>query len=285
MYESILKTAFDDPEFEFKVVNKPYPLTHQIKSFIKTSKAGTIVFFTAVAYSIILTNIVSYLVNERISNLKHVQQISGMKLSAYWIGNFIFDFCKMNVTIATSIIIFYALDTGLSSALISFALFPFAVLPFTYCMSFVFTVDSAAQTFTMFFNFLTILVFSTMIFAFRFARKLELFGDKLNWIMRIFPAYNLADAIYFDQGGQILSDFRNRRPNLRGTIDPSPYHWKNNTADFVLSAIHFFFWILILVLIESDISKRFLNILARLNARSFPKQNSNLVVDDDVLAE
>lgn len=156
------------------------------------------VFFTAIAYSIILTNIVSYLVNERISNLKHVQQISGMKLSAYWIGNFIFDFCKMNVTIAASIIIFYAFNTGLRSSLIAYALFPFAVLPFTYCLSFVFTVDSAAQTFTMFFNFLTILVLSTMIFAFRFARKLELFGDKLNWFMRILPPYTLAEAVYFD---------------------------------------------------------------------------------------
>jgi len=198
MYESILKTAFDDPEFEFKVKIRAFPLTYQIQSYVKTSKAGTVIFFTAISYSVILTNIVSYLVNERISNLKHVQQISGMQLSAYWIGNFIFDFCKMNVTIATSIIIFYSFHTGLSSSLISYALFPFAVLPFTYCMSFVFTVDSAAQTFTMFFNFLTILVFSTMTFAFRFMRKLELFGDKLNWIMRIFPAYTLADAIFFD---------------------------------------------------------------------------------------
>jgi ATP-binding cassette, subfamily A (ABC1), member 3 len=73
MYESILKTAFDDPEFEFKVTSRPYPLTYEVRNQIKTSKAGTVVFFTAIAYSIILTNIVSYLVQERISNLKHVQ--------------------------------------------------------------------------------------------------------------------------------------------------------------------------------------------------------------------
>jgi ATP-binding cassette subfamily A (ABC1) protein 3 len=39
------------------------------------------------------------------------------------------------------------------------------------------------------------------------------------------------------------------------------------------------------VLIESDISNRFLNVLARFNARSFPKPNSSLVIDNDVLAE
>lgn len=184
-----------------------------------------------------------------------------MKLSAYWIGNFIFDWCKMNVTIAASIIIFYSFNTGLRSSLISYALLPFAVLPCTYCMSFIFTVDSAAQTFTMFFNFLTILVFSTIVFAFRFARKLELFGDKLNNFMRIFPAYTVAEAVYFDQGGQILSDVRKRRSNLKGSINPDPYYWKNNTGDFIVAIIHFFFWILILLLIESDAGNRFLNLL------------------------
>jgi hypothetical protein len=67
-----------------------------------------------------------------------------MKLSAYWIGNFIFDALKLYFTIAASIIIFVYFEIGLKSALIAYALFPLAVLPFTYCMSFIFSVDSAA---------------------------------------------------------------------------------------------------------------------------------------------
>lgn len=77
----------------------------------------------------------------------------------------------------------------------------------------------------MFFNFLVILVFGTMVFAFRFARKLELFGDKLNWAMRAFPSYMLADSVYFDQGGQVLADLRNRQARLVGTINSNPYYW------------------------------------------------------------
>lgn len=225
MYESILKTAMNDPEFEFKVTSRAFPMTYYAKNYVNTSKAGTVVFFTAISYSIILTNIVSYLVNERISNLKHVQQLCGMKLMAYWIGNFVFDFFKLYITIAISIFVFWFFKSGLSSSLISYALFPFAVLPFTYCMSFLFTVDSAAQTFTMFFNFLTILVFGTMVFAFRFARKLELFGDRLNWIMRAFPSYLLADSVYFDQGGEILATIRKRTEELQDSVNPNPYYW------------------------------------------------------------
>lgn len=113
MYESILKTATEDNEFEFKVTSHAFATTWQVQTMVKVSKAGTIVFFTAIAYSIVLTNIVSHLVTERVSNLKHVQQISGMKLSAYWVGNFIFDFAKLTITIAISIATFLLFDTGL----------------------------------------------------------------------------------------------------------------------------------------------------------------------------
>jgi hypothetical protein len=50
---------------------------------------------SAIAYGMIVTAIVSYLLVERISGLKHLQVISGMNLKAYWIGNFIFDYIKM----------------------------------------------------------------------------------------------------------------------------------------------------------------------------------------------
>jgi ATP-binding cassette subfamily A (ABC1) protein 3 len=284
MYESILRTALDDPEFEFQVSSRAYPTTYEVMQMIKAPKSGSIVFFTAIAYSIVLTNIVSYLVNERVSNLKHVQQISGMKLSAYWIGNFLFDLSKMSVTIFVTIATNYIMDIGLQSSLIMFALFPFAVLPFSYCLSFVFTADSAAQTFTMFFNLTTIMVLSTMVYAFRVMRKLELWGDELNLALRVIPSYMLADSVYFDETGQFLADFRNRKKGLKGTINPDPYYWKNNTADFVLSVFHFFFWTFVLILIESDVARTWWQRYSQ-KTEDLPPKNEGIVLDDDVTAE
>jgi ATP-binding cassette, subfamily A (ABC1), member 3 len=170
MYESILKTALDDPSFEFKVTSKAYPLTHQVASYVQGTNAAFLVFCTAIAYSIILTNIMSTVVVERISNLKHVQYISGMRLSAYWIANFIFDFFKMQITIVVTLLVLWGFGTGLRSSMIAYVLLPFATLPFTYCMSFIFTVDSAAQTFTMFFNFIVMLICSIAVYALQFVR-------------------------------------------------------------------------------------------------------------------
>ena len=116
MYESILKVANDDPEFEFKTRSTPYPVTYEINKRVKTSDAGQIIFFAAIAYSIVITVTISYLVVERVSQLKHVQTITGMRLSAYWIVNFIFDAFKLYVTIATTLLLFHVFEQSYPTA-------------------------------------------------------------------------------------------------------------------------------------------------------------------------
>jgi hypothetical protein len=73
---------------------------------MEATSAGVIIFVTAIAYSVMITTVVSYLVTERIEGLKHLQEISGMKLKAYWAGNFVVDFIKMQLTIAMTLILF-----------------------------------------------------------------------------------------------------------------------------------------------------------------------------------
>ena len=95
-----------------------------------------------------------------------------MRLSSYWISNFIFDAAKFYVTIGTMVVILYIFGYEFQSAIIVTALLPFGILPFTYVQSYWFTVDSAAQTFTMFMHFFVILVASSLIYGLRFAEEL-----------------------------------------------------------------------------------------------------------------
>jgi len=67
-----------------------------------------------------------------------------MQLKAYWIGNFIFDFFKIEFTVVITIILFYGFDLGYNAAWITYLVLPFGILPFTYVTSFIFTADSAA---------------------------------------------------------------------------------------------------------------------------------------------
>ena len=73
MYESILKTANNDEDFEFKVRSTPYPVMREIKEDNAKMEASVIVFIMAIAYSQFLSIIVGNLTEDRISRLKFFQ--------------------------------------------------------------------------------------------------------------------------------------------------------------------------------------------------------------------
>jgi ATP-binding cassette, subfamily A (ABC1), member 3 len=129
-----------------------------------------------------------------------------MQLKAYWIGNFIFDFLKIEFTVAITIILFYGFDLGYNAAWVTYLVLPFGILPFTYVTSFIFTADSAAQTFTMFFNFLILSIASTFIFLIRLFPTLQKNGDRLNLLFKLIPIYMVGSSVYCDSSCQSLSD-------------------------------------------------------------------------------
>jgi len=101
-------------------------------------------------------------VHERVSGIKHHQLISGLDLSAYWAANFVADFLKMEIVIAGTLLAVHVNGMQWAYAYATFLLFPFAVIPLTYATSFFFTQVSSAQTFTIAFNFGSI-IFLTIV--------------------------------------------------------------------------------------------------------------------------
>jgi hypothetical protein len=73
----------------------------------------------------------------------------------------------MQVTILITIILFYGFELEYNAAWVTYLIIPFAILPFTYVSSFIFTADSAAQTFTIFFHILILGIGSTVMFVLR----------------------------------------------------------------------------------------------------------------------
>lgn len=78
MYESILKQATNNNDFKFKIRNTPYPPTTTLQLRIKGEELNEILIQMSIAFGIFLAGIGRYLVNERLSGLKHLQVISGM---------------------------------------------------------------------------------------------------------------------------------------------------------------------------------------------------------------
>ena len=232
-----------------------------------------------------ITVTVSYLVVERSTQLKHVQVITGMRLMSYWIANFIFDAIKLYITIIATISLFYIFDQRYDSAQYVFAAFPFGIIPFTYVFSFCFTADSAAQTFTMFCHMVVILAFTTLIFILRVVPNLELLGDRINYGLRVIPSYSLGSALYTDASIDFVSTIRNSTQGEGPDISADPWDIKNNSLDLILQFAHFFFWGFILFLIEVDLGKRLRKCWQCCCRRLFPKPDTSLKIDQDVINE
>lgn len=107
----------------------------------------------SIGFALIPAAIISFIVNEREKNLKHMQLISGMNLSAYWISNMFFDIVKGVIPSGIVIGLFYAFQVSYDWCWILFLLFPIAVTPFTYFTSFFFRSENMGQTVTIFLNF------------------------------------------------------------------------------------------------------------------------------------
>jgi ATP-binding cassette subfamily A (ABC1) protein 3 len=75
-----------------------------------TANGIFIVFVVSIGFALIPGAIVSFIVNEREKNLKHMQLISGMSLIAYWTSNMLFDFIKAIIPSGIVIGLIYAFD-------------------------------------------------------------------------------------------------------------------------------------------------------------------------------
>lgn len=256
MYESILKTALNNPDFKFTLRTTPYPPTIELVNRWSKFDATLIIFITAIGYSVMITSIVSYLVVERMDGLKHLQIVSGMQKKAYWVGNFIIDFVKMQFTIVLTIAMFFGFNMGVTSAWLTYLVFPFGILPFTYVTSFVFSADSAAQSFTMFFHFLVMAILSSVVQTLKLfldtdsSVPTQVIGDTLGFLFKVIPTYPLSSSVFCDVQCELLVESRLENPGSGFILNSNVWAIENNTSDILAMFIHFFVWSFILFLIE-----------------------------------
>ena len=186
-----------------------------------------------------------------------MQMICGMHRSAYWLANFCVDLLKIEITVVCTIICFYLFNLKYHTAWITYLVFPFAAIPWTYTLSFVFSTESAAQTATLFINFGFILFGSTLIFYLRWVPSAEVVADVLHSVMKATPAYTLGQSIHFDANQAGLVEFRKNTFIGSGwALSNEPWIMANVLGDIVSLAIHFVFWSICVLVIEMGLAKK-----------------------------
>lgn len=280
LYEGVIRAATGKPRFKLNLVTTPYPVTKKLKNRSQAASGIFIAFIVSIAFALIPSLVISFILNEREKNLKHMQIISGMSLLAYWVSNLIFDIVKSLIPSVIVIGLLYAFELDYPTTWLLFLLYPIGVVPFTYVMSFLFTTENVAQTITIFMHFVFAGIGAIVVYVLSLIESTRPIGDILKWVLKVIPSFCLTSTIIFDAG-------KARIVLLRPEIKPeSDYELNWNGGNVLVICLHFAVWLLVLIAIEMGAfnwTLRLINWLPK--NRIPPKPVDSLNLDEDVIEE
>ncbi len=192
-----MRSALNKPKLNYEVTTTPYPVPNIVKKTLKGTSPFFIVFFVSISFSLIPAAMVSFILQEREHNLKHMQLISGMNLAAYWISNMIFDMIKAFLPSVLIIAFMRTFSLLYPNIWLPFLIYPLAITPFTYILSFIFHTEVVAQSFTIFIHFVFGGVGPIVAFSLRTISGTQKIGDILGWVLKIVPSFCLTDIVGF----------------------------------------------------------------------------------------
>jgi len=208
-----------------------------------------------------------------------------VQLGAYWLANMVVDIIKIEITSLTVAFMFWYAETKYLPARLAYILFPFAAVPMTYVQAFLFPSVASSQTFTMFMNFLMILVGPGLVFFLRFLKPVFGLAEFLNVLMKFVPGYALATGLFFNGPYHSLMEFRTA-PEFKGyEIYANHWSWKNTLGDVVGLILNAVLWTAMLYAIETGLYEKVKAWRLNCSRKKMPKPKKAADLDDDVHEE
>ncbi|XP_042198563.1 phospholipid-transporting ATPase ABCA1-like [Callorhinchus milii] len=248
-----------DPEmFGITAFNHPLNLTKEQLSevaLMTTSVDVLVSICVMFAMSFVPASFVLFLIEERVSQAKHLQFVSGVKPSVYWLANFAWDMCNYSIpaTLVVSIFICfqqksYVSASNLPALILLLFLYGWSITPLMYPASFLFSIPSTAYVVLTCVNLFIGINGSIATFV------LELFTDKklndvnriLKKVFLIFPHFCLGRGLIDMVKNQAMADALERFGEKQFI---SPLSWelagKNMFAMAVQGLLFFSFTLLL----------------------------------------
>ncbi|XP_029421324.1 ATP-binding cassette sub-family A member 7 isoform X3 [Nannospalax galili] len=215
--------------------NHPLNLTKEqlSKAALMASSVDVLVSICVVfAMSFVPASFTLVLIEERVTRAKHLQLVSGLPPTLYWLGNFFWDMCNYLVTVCIVVLIFlafrkkaYVAPENLPALLLLLLLYGWSITPLMYPASFFFSVPSTAYVVLTCINLFIGINSSMATFI------LELLSDQnlqevsriLKQVFLIFPHFCLGRGLIDMVRNQAMADAFER---LGDKQFQSPLHWE-----------------------------------------------------------
>ena len=177
------------PNVEINFLHYPLPLTAELEEQSDQTNNNLVIFFVAIAFSLIPANFVTIIVKEKINNSKHLMRVSGISILAYWIVNYIFELAKYYFTCGICLFLLWAFSFYKDYLYILYLIYGPAMIPMTYILSFLFDSESGAQNGIILLNFLLGALGSTVLLLLRALDNIKNVAKILQYIISLLPSF------------------------------------------------------------------------------------------------
>ncbi|XP_049603565.1 retinal-specific phospholipid-transporting ATPase ABCA4 isoform X1 [Syngnathus scovelli] len=216
---AFLPTSAKPIEFGITALNHPLNLTKEQLSevtVLTTSVNAVVAICVIFAMSFIPASFVLYLIQERASQAKHLQFVSGVSPFIYWLSNFFWDMVNYSISAAMVVVIFVAFDkkcytspANLPALVALLLLYGWSVTPMMYPMSYLFNIPSTAYVSLSCINLFIGINSSAVTFIlelFENNRSLLMFNKWLKKGLLVFPHFCLGRGLIDMAMNQAVTD-------------------------------------------------------------------------------
>ena len=211
--EAIVRHVTNNQNFSIETSIAPLPNTIRESKASKADDAFTAWFLVVLSFPFISGAFATFVVHERASKAKHMQSVTGIEPSAYWLSTFVWDIANYQIPFLITVVLMFAFNVDvltttkrdiLSAVLTVMALYGPASAGFTYCLSFAFQSPSLCN--------ITIIITSFLIgmggpltCQVLYLRSIDPRGpdpqlaqvaDVLGWFLRWNPSFCLGSGLY-----------------------------------------------------------------------------------------
>uniref|UniRef100_A0A4W2G791 ATP-binding cassette sub-family A member 3-like n=1 Tax=Bos indicus x Bos taurus TaxID=30522 RepID=A0A4W2G791_BOBOX len=159
--DNVIFMSLSGPDASITVVNKPQPVRSASSGPKYSMMTGTqIALNLYFGVSILVSGFCLLTVNERVTKAKHIQFLSGVYALNFWLSALLWDFLIFFISCCLLLVVFTFSDlkilvTGyrLLDTLFIFMVFGWAVIPFMYLISFLFSSHTSAYAKLVIFNY------------------------------------------------------------------------------------------------------------------------------------
>ncbi|MEQ2307168.1 Retinal-specific ATP-binding cassette transporter, partial [Ameca splendens] len=255
-----LPKGADLDEYGITVINHPLNLTKEQLSEITvltTSVDAVVAICVIFAMSFVPASFVLYLIQERVTQAKHLQFVSGVSPLVYWMANFLWDMVNYSISAAMVVKIFlffdkrcYTSPTNLQPLIALLMLYGWSVTPMMYPMSYVFSVPSTAYVSLSCINLFIGINSSAITFIldlFESTTALYRFNQMLKTVLLIFPHYCLGRGLIDMAMNQAVTDIYAR---FGEDYSPDPFNWDFIGKNLLCMAVEGFVYFILNILFQ-----------------------------------